>query len=160
MTEQSRPLRMYGQVADLAPVDWELVEERLVAAPLYWVVAASDGWPHPRPVWGVWHESRLFVSVGSPVLARAIARDGRVTVHLESATDVVLIEGWATAAPQGHRAVERYRNKYEYDYDETQYGSLTCVAPRKVLAWTTAGVAGRDGFRGGGSWAFGADDET
>jgi hypothetical protein len=102
----------------------------------------------------------VFVSVGSPVLARAIASDGRVTVHLESATDVVIVEGWAEPAAEGHPAVAQYKSKYEYDYDEARYGPLTCVTPQQVLAWTTAGAAGRDGFREGGSWAFGGDGKT
>jgi hypothetical protein len=154
MPRNVRALRMYGQGTDLPLLDWPWVEERLVTAPLYWVVAASEGWPHSRPVWGVWHESSLFVSVGSPELRRAIAEDGRVTVHLESATQVVVIEGWAVSVEDESAAVQAYDVKYDYAYDVSLYGPLACIEPRQVFAWTTAGVAGRDGFRMGSAWSF------
>jgi hypothetical protein len=154
MPRNVRALRMYGQGTDLPLLDWQWVEERLVTAPLYWVVAASDGWPHARPVWGVWHDSTLCVSVGSPELRRTLAEDGRVTVHLESGTEVVVVEGWAVSSHAESTAVEMYNAKYDYNYDVSLYGPLTRIEPRQALAWTTAGVAGREGFRMGSAWSF------
>jgi hypothetical protein len=156
MTPNVRALTMYGQQANLPLLDWSWAEERLVAAPLYWVVAASDGWPHSRPVWGVWHDSSLFVSVGSPELRRRLAEDGRVTVHLESATDVVVVEGWAVSSEDASAVVEEYDAKYDYSYDVSSYGPLTRIEPQQILAWTAAGIAGRDGFRECGAWSFDA----
>jgi hypothetical protein len=156
MRAQARQLTMYGQPSDLAPLGWDWVDERLAAAPLYWVVASSTGWPHPRPVWGVWHRELLCLSIGSPTLRRSVEVDDRVTVHLESGTDVVVVEGRRVQSDAVEPAVAHYDEKYDYSYDVAQYGSLLAVAPHKVMAWTAAGVAGRDGFRTGGTWSFSA----
>ena len=145
---------MYGELGDLPAPDWSLVEQRLEQAHLYWVVAVSSEWPHPRPVWGVWHQGLLCLSIGSPVIRRSMAVDGRVTVHLESATEVVVLEGTVAQDADTSAAVVRYDAKYDYAYDVARYGSLVGIAPTKVLAWTAAGVAGRDGFRSAGSWTF------
>lgn len=154
MAVQARPIRMYGELGDLPAPEWASVEQSLVVAPLYWVAAATAGWPHPRPVWGVWHHTLLCLSIGSPVLRRCIEDDARVTVHLESATDVVVVEGRAMQHHDVTAAVARYDEKYDYAYDVARYGPLLGVAPTKVLAWTAAGVAGRDGFRSAGAWVF------
>ena len=146
-------MTMYGQLTDLPLLEWAWVEQRLLAAPLYWVVAVSTGWPHPRPVWGVWHASLLCLSVGSPVLRSSIDADGRVSVHLESATDVVVVEGRAVPSEDLASAVASYDKKYDYAYDVARYGPLLSVAPTRILAWTTAGDAGRDGFRSAGAWS-------
>jgi hypothetical protein len=145
---------MYGEQGDLPAPEWAWVERRLIDAPLYWVVAASAGWPHPRPVWGVWHRGWLCLSLGSPGLRRSIDADGRVTVHLESATEVVIVEACAGQTDAVDSAVAQYDEKYHYSYDVSKYGSLLGIAPVKVLAWTAAGVAGRDGFRSAGAWTF------
>ena len=158
MRERARPISMYGQVQDLPVLEWAWAEERLVAAPLYWVVAASNGWPHPRPVWGVWHRSLLHLSVGSPVLIRSLDADGRVSVHLESATDVVVVEGRAVPSEDEASAIASYDAKYEYTYDVARYGPLVGVAPIRVLAWSAGGYAGRQGFASAGAWEFAAHD--
>jgi hypothetical protein len=154
MPAQAKAITMYGLPTDLEAMEWERVVARLTSAPLYWVVAATAEWPHPRPVWGVWHRDLLCVSLGSPVLRRSLDADGRVTVHLESATDVVIVEGSAVLTGDVDSAVADYNAKYDYSYDVSQYGKLMGVAPRKVLAWTAAGAAGRNGFRAGGTWTF------
>ena len=158
MRERARPISMYGQVQDLPVLEWAWAEERLVAAPLYWVVAASNGWPHPRPVWGVWHRSLLHVSLGSPVLIRSLDADGRVSVHLESATDVVVVEGHAVPSDDEASAIASYDAKYEYTYAVARYGPLVSVAPIRVLAWSAGGYAGRQGFVSAGAWEFAAHD--
>jgi len=145
---------MYGEGVDLPALEWSWVEERLAAALLYWCDSAASDWPHPRPVWGVWHRSLLCLSVGSPVLRRAISADGRVTVHLESATEVVLVEGAVVESADVDSAVDAYDHKYDYSYEVSTYGRLLAVAPRKVLAWTAGGPAGREGFSAAGAWSF------
>jgi hypothetical protein len=154
MAARARPIRLYGELGGLPAPEWAWVEQRLAVAPLYWVVAATTQWPHPRPVWGVWHDARLCLSVGSPVLRRSIEEDSRVTVHLESATDVVVVEGRAVQDHDVASAVARYDEKYDYAYDVARYGPLLGIAPTTVLAWTAAGLAGRDGFRSAGAWTF------
>jgi hypothetical protein len=133
------------------------VEKQLEDAGTYWLVARTVGHPHPRPVWGLWHDQRLHLSVGSPTLSLAVDRDPVVTVHLDSGTDVVIVEG--TAVPAADRGtsslvIEAYNAKYEWDHQVAQHGELVVVLPQRVLAWRTAGWAGRDSFQATGCWTF------
>jgi hypothetical protein len=149
---------MYTQVSEVAELDWRWVEERLAESGTYWVSAADDGeFPHPRPVWGVWDGAELLLSLGSPIVNRALDANPRVTVHLESGTEVVLVEGRASIGDDDAtlgRFLSAYDRKYDWKYDATEYGPPRVVHPRRVFAWRTAGFAGRDGFREVGKWTF------
>jgi len=154
---QERTLRLYGTASDKEQLAWSWVEEQLESAGTYWLVAQSTGHPHPRPVWGIWHGHRLHLSVGSPTLRRCVDQDPRVTVHLDSGTDVVLVEGTAGRATEREiagAAIEAYNAKYDWDYRVAQYGELVVVRPLRVLGWRTAGWAGRDSFQATGCWQF------
>jgi hypothetical protein len=152
------PVRMYGRRADLAPLDWSWVEQQLVAAGTYWVVTRSPGHPHPRPVWGVWLADELLLSIGSVILGRELAADHRVTVHLDSGTDVVVVEGRAAGVVTVPNAVdaflEVYNPKYEWNYTIEEYGPPMRIVPTTVVAWRSAGWAGREGFQQAGKWSF------
>jgi hypothetical protein len=150
------PLSFFGRSADCGPLDWAWVRSQLDAAGTYWVVGRSTGPPHPRPVWGVWHDDALHLSVGGPVLQAQLVADPRVTVHLESGTDVVIVEGIAAPSDPARSvaAIERYDDKYDWSYVVDDYGPLTEVRPVTVLAWRSAGWAGRDGFQQAGRWRF------
>jgi hypothetical protein len=149
MAPEVEPLTMYGTDAALPQLDWSWARERLVDAPIYWVSAAGATLPHPRPVWGVWRDDDvLALSIGTPANRRRLESGSEAVVHLESGLDVVIVEGRG-AGVNGDTdgdAVSTYNAKYEWDYDVEQYGPLTLVAPDAVLAWRSAGYAGRDGF--------------
>jgi hypothetical protein len=145
-------LRLYGEPSTHEAVPWAWVDEQLRAAGTYWVVAATPGLPHPRPVWGVWHGRRLHLSVGSPVLQRYLAPGAPVVVHLDSGTDVVLVEGAAAGTTAERSVLDPYDAKYGGRYDVDELGPLTVVAPRTVKAWRSAGWAGQDGFAATGRW--------
>jgi len=149
------PLRLYGSVTDLSEIPWSWVHEQLAVAGTYWIAGRGDGAPHPRPVWGVWLDERLRLSIGSPVVRRLIAADPIVTVHLDSGTDVVVVEGEVTGADDTEATIESYEAKYEWAYDLAELGPLTVVRPKTVLSWRSAGWAGRAGFQAGGRWSFG-----
>ena len=51
-------------------------------------------------------------------------------------------------------AISAYNRKYDWDYQVSEYGELTQVAPGRVLAWQAAGPFGRAGFERTGSWTF------
>jgi hypothetical protein len=157
VTPRERTLRLYGAPSDQAPLAWSWVEEQLETAGTYWLVAQTAGHPHPRPVWGIWHGRRLHLSVGSPTLRRSVDRDPMVTVHLDSGTDVVLVEGTAGRTTEGgtpSAVIDAYNAKYNWDYQVAEYGELVVVEPLRILAWRTAGWAGRDSFQATGSWHF------
>ena len=155
MTPVSRRLRLYGQPAEVADLPWAWAEERLAAAPTYWVTAGGVARPHPRPVWGLWHDDRLLLSVGSPALASSLVPGGQVAVHLDSGTEVVVVEGRV-----GERGVvdgdvvAAYDTKYDWRYDIGEYGPLTAIVPDRVHAWHSAGWAGRNGFVAGATFDF------
>lgn len=98
------------------PTAWAEVRLRLVQARNYWIVThRPDGRPHAAPVWGVWLDGRVCFSTSpDAVKARNLTADARVVVNLESADNVVILEG--TAAPlEGAdlaRADELYAAKY------------------------------------------------
>jgi hypothetical protein len=147
---------MYTQVVDYDLLAWADVQRQLEDAGTYWVTGRGPGHPHPRPVWGVWVDDSLRLSLGSPVLRRELAADPTVTVHLESGTNVVIVEGMASELRGDEVApsLAAYDRKYDWKYDAEQYGPLTLVRPAAVLAWHAAGPAGRDGFKKASRWRF------
>ena len=154
MAPQPRRLFMYGQPSDLPLLDWAWVDAELAAAGIYWVTASGGDRPHPRPVWGIWANERLHLSIGSPVVARLLQQDPGLTVHLASSTDVVVVEGTVVGLVDDTAVLRAYNDKYESNYTIEEYGPLTGVAPTSVLAWRAEGWAGRDGFREAGRWRF------
>jgi len=146
------PLSLYGSASDQPALEWSWVQLQLEAAGTYWVVTRGSGHPHPRPVWGVWHQDRLWLSIGSPTILRELEEDPTVTVHLDSGTDVVIVEGRATGSSIEAPVIARYDAKYDWQYDVDEYGRLTVVAPSTVMAWRSADWAGRGGFQSTGRW--------
>ena len=54
----------YGDASAPAP-PWSEIDERLTAAPLYWIVTVrADGRPHAVPLVGVWHDGVFFFCTG------------------------------------------------------------------------------------------------
>jgi hypothetical protein len=146
---------MWGRIADVDDLPWAWAEERVAAAATYWVTAGGVTLPHPRPLWGIWHGDRLLLSIGSPTLAASLPVDAPVAVHLDSGTEVVIVEGVvADRAVVDADAIAAYDRKYDWSYDVAAYGPLTAVAPRLVHAWRSAGWGGRDGVVAGASFDF------
>lgn len=154
MEPTAETLRLYHRPSDAEPLEWTWVERRLAEAGTYWTVARAPDHPHPRPVWGVWHEHRLHLSIGSPVLARQLAADPTVTVHLAHDTEVVVIEGSVIGATDDTELVAAYDLKYDWTYSVDEYGPLTTVEPFTVVAWRSGGWAGRDGFQQTNRWVY------
>ncbi len=155
-------LRMFGAPQAAEPLPWSWVSDQLASAGTYWVVSTAhpdpelDQWPHPRPVWGVWADCCLHLSIGSPTIRRQMGQHPDVTVHLESGTDVVIVEGLAVSDDRDEtlRLKELYDAKYDWDYQVDPYGMFTLVQPDVIMAWRAAGPAGRDGFSHVGRWTF------
>jgi hypothetical protein len=152
---EPEPIRLYGQITDLPRLEWSWVEAQLLAAGTYWIVAPSASHPHPRPVWGIWADASLVLSIGSPVVAASVEANPECTVHLDSGTDVVVVEGIARRMGEPDAAlIAAYDRKYDWQYSYDEYGPFTRVAPTIVRAWRSAGWAGRDGFQSVGRWRF------
>ena len=112
------------------------------------------GRPQPRPVWGIWADEWLNLSIGSPAISRLLEGQPEITVHLDSGTDVVVLEGVVAGRTDDPVLIRAYNDKYDGTYTKHEYGPLTRIRPTVALAWRAAGWAGRDGFRQGGRWRF------
>ena len=154
MAPQPDTLLLYGVPSDVVPLDWAWVDATLRDAGTYWVTANGGDYPHPRPVWGIWTDELLHLSVGSRIVARLLEHDPKLTVHLDSGIDVVIVEGAVVGLDDDAAVLGAYNDKYDWNYTVDEYGPLTRVAPTSVLAWRSAGRAGRDGFQQSGAWRF------
>jgi len=76
-------------------LSWADVEVKLAASRNYWVCTTrTNGAPHSKPVWGVWTDGALWFGTGdNSVAGRNLVRDPRISVHLESGDDTVILEG-------------------------------------------------------------------
>jgi hypothetical protein len=123
---------------ELLPWSWAV--EQLTKERNYWLASVRrDGFPQARPLWGVWLDNRLYLSVGHAGMQRAMKQD-EVSVHVDSAVDVVIIEG--TIEKVGGKtkdvkeAGELYEKKYEYSADFVNF----VVRPKVVYGWKAENV--------------------
>jgi hypothetical protein len=124
---------------------WSHVTERMMKAKHYWIsTVGPDGRPHATPVDGLWLQDRLYFG-GSPTTRRNrnLAANAAVCVHLESATDVLILHGDADELRSDRDVAERLaeasREKYGYALSPEEYEKAEGVyvfRPRMVLAWT------------------------
>jgi hypothetical protein len=145
---------MYGVPSAHPRLSWSWVDDQLAGSGTYWIVARGVAHPHPRPVWGIWRDHRLHLSIGSTVITRQLERTPDVTVHLDSGVDVVIVEGHTTGPTEAAALYDAYDEKYDWSYSTDEYGPLTTIVPSTVLAWRSAGWAGREGFQETGRWGF------
>ncbi|WP_158879601.1 pyridoxamine 5'-phosphate oxidase family protein [Amycolatopsis anabasis] len=139
-------------MSDDQRLPWERVSEQLARARNYWVgTVGPRATPHSRPMWGLWWRDGFVFNTGPDAgTARNLAARPEVTVHLESAEHVVIVEGVAdriaepAALPEAGELVGAWTAKYP----ETPADAITfdraffLVRPRAVLAWTLAGFPG------------------
>lgn len=127
---------------------WSHVAQRMEAAKNYWVATVRpDRRPHVSAVWGAWLDDTLYFD-GSPQTRRGrnIAANPHIAVHLESAKDVVILEGTATEITPPDRAfAERLAAAITAKYAADGYtatpetwngGGLWRVRHRLVIAFT------------------------
>lgn len=114
---------------------WQWAEDRLRRAPAYWIATRTSEFPSSRPVWGIWHGQHLWFSSGSAI-ARNVQRDPRVQINLESAQEVVIVEGTVASLSVDDVAVwvEAYREKYQWEMPATTVDVFD-VRPTRVLGW-------------------------
>lgn len=134
---------------------WSHAEALLESAPNYWLATVRpDGRPHVTPVWGAWVDGRLYLD-GHPSTQwiRNVRANGRLSVHLESAEDVVILEGTA----EDLDTVETGLSKAIISVWDTKYGRLhpdpagsgmIRFTPKTARGWSTSTLT--DGTR----WVF------
>jgi hypothetical protein len=105
------------------------------------------------PVWGVWLDATLYFD-GPPTTrwARNLAANPRLTVHLESGEDVVIVDGLAddlvTDDELAGRIVTAWNVKYGRLAPEPATVGLFRQRPRSARAWSHSSLV--DGTR----WTF------
>lgn len=110
--------RMFGSYIGSAGLPWMWAIERLTRARNYWIATTRpDGKPHSRPVWGVWLDDAFYFSTGS-LATKNLATRPAITVHLESGSEVIIIEGVAEIVKDAtlvEQIVSLYNQKYSWN---------------------------------------------
>jgi hypothetical protein len=120
---------------------WAGVEECLSSTRNYWVATVrADGRPHVTPVWGLWVNGAFYFGAGPGTRkARNLVENPNVVVHLESANDVVIVEGVAEVVtdPSPH-LVERLfaASTAKYGMGSRDVEGSYVVRPRVAFAWS------------------------
>jgi Pyridoxamine 5'-phosphate oxidase len=134
-----------GAPADLLP--WSFVDERLRAAPNYWITTVtSDGRPHARPVDGVWVDGTLCFGGGSETRwVRNLQANPLISAHLASETEAVILEGSAELITDANdplvgpsEAATRAKYPQYYTDKDVPFQPFWALRPRAVYAWTLA----------------------
>lgn len=123
-------------------IPWSWVAERLERSENYWMATTNpDGRPHVTPLWGVWVDQALYFD-GIPTArwARNLKVNPAAAIHLESGTDVVILDGAVEVlvvdAGLGHRIVEAWSAKYGRLQPEPATSGIFCFRPRAARAWS------------------------
>ncbi len=134
---RTEPIRMWGKPKDEAPLmQWADVEKRLRDAIVYWVVTQAGA----RPVWGIWHDDQLLLSVGSTVIWNGLKASIHAEAHLEDGHDVVIVEGTTSLIKVADALApfcDVYNTKYNWDFTPETAGVIPVLTPSVVLAWRT-----------------------
>jgi nitroimidazol reductase NimA-like FMN-containing flavoprotein (pyridoxamine 5'-phosphate oxidase superfamily) len=131
--------RGYGIARDAAGLlEWSWAEERLRGARGYWLATASrERGAHAAPIWGLWRDG-VFAFGTDPQSrkGRNLAADPRATVHLESAEEVVIVEGRAEAYETDETFLDEYEAKYAVR--PPAGAGYLAIRPARAFAWIEA----------------------
>lgn len=147
------PTYAFGRNA--APMlPWSREVERLERAEYYWLATSRpDGRPHVTPVWGVWLEGALYFD-GPPTTrwGRNLAANPELSVHLEDANDVLILEGTVedltTDSALGEKIVAAWDSKYGRLHPDPAGSGILRLRPKNARGWSSATL--EDGTR----WDF------
>ena len=131
----------YGSPSTL--VSWDAVARRLTEAHHYWLATVRpDGRPHVVPTDGLWLDDHWYFGGSvTTVKHHNLLSNPRVSLHLDDAGDVVIVEGRCEVvrpSPEfADRLVEASKEKYGYAPPAGVYlGGVWQMTPARVLAWT------------------------
>jgi hypothetical protein len=144
----TRPIFPPGYVdKPSAYLTWEWVAAQLTESKHYWLCTVRpDGRPHVVPRWCVYLDGKIYYD-GSPETrhARNIEKNPHGSLHLESGSEAIILEG--TAAPGGkpspelgRRLSQAYKKYKEMGYspkpNSWDEGGLFVFTPRQCIAWS------------------------
>lgn len=124
-------------------LSWEEAERRLADARFYWLATTNpNGTPHVRPVWGVWIDGCFYFD-GHPHTrwARNLAREPRASFHLESAANVLIVEGVGedverTDEELGRRIAAGWEKKYGRLVPDPAARGIFRLTPQRARGWS------------------------
>lgn len=126
---------------------WDEIAERLSESRHYWLHTTGDtGTPNASPVWGVVLDGVLYHYTTSRTRkARNLERNPRVVIHLESASDVLIVHGHLRRVghPRDHPEVLRsFEDKYDdasevpfLPSSDPSFDVLYALEPARAMAW-------------------------
>jgi hypothetical protein len=120
-------------------LSWLWATERHTRARNSWIATTRpDGRPHSRSVWGVWLDGVFSFSTGSRA-AQNLTVSPAISAHLESGSEVVLIEGVAETVSDVALVglvVNLYNEKYHWNVDPNNVpGPFYAVRPQPAFGW-------------------------
>jgi hypothetical protein len=143
--------RIFNMTAPGPSLPWSWAQERLAAALLYWVTTASaSGFPHSRPVWGVWHHDSFWFASQNRCIQH-LAENPQASINLTQGEDVVVVEGTVEQVTDDagiNVLVDGYAAKYAWDTHpadgkimrpEGTTAPVYRVTPVNVYGWPLAG---------------------
>lgn len=136
--------------ATATTLPWDKAREQLAAARNYWLATTyPDGRIHIMPVWGVWLDNTLyFTTDASSQKARNIAANPNVALHLDSAAELVSLDGSAEAVSDAavyERVADAYAAKYDHRLElgaENSSERLFVVHPNLAFTWRESDIGG------------------
>jgi Pyridoxamine 5'-phosphate oxidase len=154
-TKITRPTFPPGYVdKPVSFLNWDWVAERLTESKNYWLCSvrpptpeAPAGRPHVIPCWCVFIDGKIYFD-GSPETRhiRNIGSNPHMSVHLESGTEAIMLEGTCVPAEKpspelGKKLSQAYKKKYkELGYAPGPHswdgGGLYLFTPRQCIAWS------------------------
>jgi len=154
-TKITRPTFPHGYVDRPASfLTWDWIATQLTGSKNYWLCSvrpptpeAPAGRPHVIPRWAVYVDGKIYYD-GSPETrhARNIESNPNISVHLESGTEAIILEGTSRPAEKpspefGKKLAQTYTEKYKdfgYAPEPNQWdeGGLYVFRPRQCIAWS------------------------
>jgi len=129
-------------MADLDRDKLANAEPRLLEAQNIWLATVrADGRPHLIPIWFVWHEGKIWISMGRGTQKhRNLQKNDQVALSLEDGLHPVIFEGTAVESddPTNRDTMApRFKKKYDWDFrtDDEADWLLIAVTPHKILSW-------------------------
>jgi F420H(2)-dependent biliverdin reductase len=124
-------------VASELPVE---EQERLESSRILWVACLlADGSPHLTPVWFVFHQGELFISIHpDSVKAKAMRANPRVAAALEDGLHPIIFRGMAdrVEASEHGDVVQAFQAKYDWDLSvESEYTQLVRLSSGRWTWW-------------------------
>lgn len=123
------------------PARWRAIEARLGRESTIWVATVRyDGRPHLTPVWFIWLDEKLYITIGRESQKYAnLYGNQNIALSLPDTGNVIIIEGEAHVAQSSaiDTLGDYFYHKYEWDfrYDDSADWQLIEITPHKIMAW-------------------------